>query len=139
MIILPHSIQYRFYNAFNGCQPFYMKTPVILLLLLSMLSCQKEKKPDGILTHQQMVKVLSEIYVTEDKVQRMSLGPDSSEKVFNLMKHKIHEKTGVPDSIFRKSLEYYTDRPKEMESIYGALVDSLSLKEQRASFGKEAE
>ena len=37
----------------------------------------------------------------------------------------------MSDSVFKKSFDYYMDRPKEMELIYTALVDSLSLMEQR--------
>jgi hypothetical protein len=40
-------------------------------------------------------------------------------------------KLGVSDSVFKRSFDYYMDRPREMEQIYAALVDSLSLKEQR--------
>ena len=79
-----------------------------------------------------MIKVLTEIYVAEDKINRLAVGPDSGQKIFDSMRAKISLKTGIPDSLVRKSLDYYTARPKEMEQIYAALVDSLNLKEQRA-------
>ena len=76
--------------------------------------------------------MMTEIYIVEDKINRLSLGPDTSRQIFNIIKGKLSAKTGVPDSVFLRSLEYYTQRPKEMEQIYTALVDSLNLQEQRA-------
>ena len=48
------------------------------------------------------------------------------------MENKVFEKAAISDSLFRKSFDYYMERPREMELIYTALVDSLQLKEQRA-------
>jgi hypothetical protein len=69
--------------------------------------------------------------VTEEKIGRLSLTPDSATQVFSILEGRIFEKLGVPDSVFRESLNYYIDHPAEMEKIYSALVDSLQLREQR--------
>ena len=45
---------------------------------------------------------------------------------------KVFAESGVTDSVFKKSFDYYMERPAEMEQIYTALVDTLQLKEQRA-------
>jgi hypothetical protein len=105
-----------------------------------LFSCAGEKKSSGILTHDQMVEVLTDIYVAEQKTSKLSLGTDSSLVVFERLKGKVFQKTGISDSIFKKSYEYYVDRPVELEHIYTALVDSLSLQEQRldiTSYSKE--
>jgi hypothetical protein len=93
-----------------------------------------ERKPDGILSHQEMVKVMTELYINEEKVSRMGLSPDSAVTLFHLMKGKIFESTGVPDSVFKRSLDYYLDRPPETEMIYSILIDSLQLREQRMDY-----
>lgn len=110
-----------------------MKKIYIILLCISVVfGCQdKSKKPEGILSHEEMVKVLADVYIAEQKVVNLSLGIDSSQQVFNAMKGKVFEQTGVPDSVFKKSIDYYLDRPRELEQIYGVLVDSLQLREQR--------
>lgn len=111
-------------------------TCIIILIGVCLLftSCKKEEKlPAGILTKEQMIKVLSEVYIAEEKVNRLGLNRDTSEKVFDYMEGKIYEKTGVSDSLFDISFDYYLDRPKELEQIYTALVDTLQLKEQRAT------
>lgn len=104
---------------------------VLLGISTVVLSC-KEQKETGVLSQEEMVRVLTEIYIVEDKVNRLTLGPDTSRQIFNQMREKVAAKTGIPDTLFLKSLDYYTQRPKQMEQIYTALVDSLNLKEQRA-------
>lgn len=104
-----------------------------LVLPMGLTSCHKEDKKAGILSHNEMVKVMTAVYVAEHKVTRLALKPDSSKIVFNKMKDRVFNQVGVPDSVFRKSFDYYVDRPLELEEIYTALVDSLNLKEQQTN------
>ena len=92
---------------------------------------EETKKPDYILSQDQMVEALAEVYIAEQKVNRLSLNPDSAWLVFGSMEKKIFENLNVPDSVFRASMDYYMDHPKEMETIYAVLIDSLQLREQR--------
>jgi hypothetical protein len=106
----------------------------ILILLIFFCSCQKpEQKPANVLSQDEMIKVLSEVYVTEEKISRLGLTIDSASKVFSHLQSKIFAATGVTDSAFNRSVDYYMDHPKEMEQVYAALVDSLQLREQHAS------
>jgi hypothetical protein len=50
------------------------------------------------------------------------------------MGKKVFQNAAVSDTVFRKSFDYYMERPREMELIYTALVDTLQLREQRAPF-----
>ena len=111
-----------------------LKSSIFLLpaLVGILLSCGKSARPEGILSHTDMVRTLTEIYVVEEKVTRLGLVRDSSEKVFDSLKMRMFRNLPYPDSVFKRSLDYYTDRPKEMEVIYTALIDSLQLREQRA-------
>jgi hypothetical protein len=113
----------------KNLKPYILLFPALLGVLFS---CNKSARPEGILSHTDMVATLTEIYVAEEKVNRLGLVRDSGEKVFDSMRVRIFRNMSYPDSVFKKSLDYYTDRPKEMEVIYTALVDSLQLREQRA-------
>ncbi len=108
-----------------------MKVGLAALLLILPAGCTREKRPEGILSREDMVRVLTEVYLTEEKVQRLGVRPDSSVKVFERMRPKIFEKTRIPDSVFHRSMQYYMQRPKDLEAIYSVLVDSLNLMEQR--------
>lgn len=111
----------------------FKRYALLLPALLGLLvSCNKSARPEGVLPPTDMVKTLTEIYVAEEKVNRLGLVRDSGEKVFDSLRARIFRNMSYPDSVFKRSLDYYTDRPKEMQDIYTALVDSLQLREQRA-------
>lgn len=113
---------------------YYTVASVLVIILAGVFSCsKKEKAPKGILAREEMVTTIQEVLLAEEKVNRLRLSTDSSKKVFTAIRGKIFEKTGVPDSVFNNSMNYYMDHPKELEQIYTALVDSLNLKEQKAS------
>ena len=103
------------------------------MLLVILFGCKKEERPAGILSHEQMVKVLMEIYIGEEKVNRLSLRQDSALVVFDHVEQKIFDKAGVKDTTFQRSFDYYYARPEELHLIYSAVVDSLQLKEQRVT------
>jgi hypothetical protein len=119
----------------KGVLQFNGKQTGILFLLFLNFSCQQtEQKPDDVLSHNEMVKVLAEVYITEEKISRAGISPDSAALLFEIASEKLYDQTGVPDSVFKESLNYYMDRPKEMEMIYSILIDSLQLREQRMPF-----
>jgi hypothetical protein len=60
---------------------------------------------------------------------------DSAVKIFPKFEAKVFEKTGVSDSIFQMSMEYYKSNPAALEHIYTALVDSLNLKAEEKALG----
>ncbi|MDQ2657601.1 MAG: DUF4296 domain-containing protein [Bacteroidota bacterium] len=109
-----------------------------LFIAVSLLSCGK-KVPPGILSKQEMVQIMEELYISEEKVNQLALPRDSAKNVFGVISGKLFEDAAVTDSIFRKSFDYYMERPREMELIYTALVDTLQLREQRAPFRTDSE
>ena len=86
-----------------------------------------------------MVKVMEDLYVAEEKINQLALARDSAKKVFEALKPRVFAASGVSDSVFKRSFDYYMERPAEMEQIYTALVDTLQLKEQRAPARPEAQ
>ena len=103
-----------------------------LVTFLMFVGCGK-KRPEGILSESEMVSVMSELYTAEEKIRNLSVSLDSAQHVFKLMHVKIQEKTGIPDSVFRKSLAYYTDHPSKFQKIYAVLIDSLTLYQLRTN------
>jgi len=99
------------------------------IAILSACTAKKER-PSDIFSHNEMVKALSDVYIAEQMTNRLGVRPDSAKKVLYKLKAGIFKKKGVSDSAFSKSFDYYIERPTELEEIYMALVDSLTLKEQ---------
>jgi Domain of unknown function (DUF4296) len=120
--------------------PFERKMRRIILfgiLILLISACGKPKKPEDILSEKQMVNALTELYLAEEKANRMASTYDSTKKIFSLFSDKAFEKAGVSDSVFRKSLDYYMTDPEKLEKIYSTLIDSLNLKAQRVDAQKK--
>lgn len=106
---------------------------LVAAMLGVLMSCgdDSKKAEQPILSHHEMVKALTEIYLSEQKVNRLGIPRDSAEREFERFKKVIFGRIGISDSLFKRSFNYYMDRPREMEQIYATLVDSLSLMEQR--------
>jgi hypothetical protein len=131
MSILPPQIKFRLAMNAKGLR-YLLTMTVVLFLLTFCASCSEgDKETQPVLTKPEMVAALTEIYISEQKVNRLGIPRDSAEREFERFKQVIFKKIGISDSIFERSFDYYMDRPAEMEEIYTALVDSLSLREQR--------
>lgn len=111
---------------------------LLLLTALALVSCGK-KVPPGILSKREMVQIMGELYINEEKVNQLALSRDSAKQVFGIISARLFEDAAVTDSAFRKSFDYYMERPQEMELIYTALVDTLQLREQRAPFRTDSQ
>lgn len=125
---------FRRINTVRGRNYKLLSVFVIAGSFLAAVSCVYERPPEGVLTRDQMVAMLEEIYIAEEKTNRLALKRDSAEQVFSYFKTRIFEDAGTTDSVFRRSFNYYMDRPRQMELIYTALVDSLQLREQRTPY-----
>jgi hypothetical protein len=102
---------------------------VILILLLG--SCQKEKTPPDILNKGQMVDWMIDIYLAESRTNLLPFSRDSAYKLFYPYPDSLMRRKGIQDSVLKKSYRYYIEHPAQLESIYDAVIDSLSLREQR--------
>lgn len=71
-----------------------------------------------------------DVYITESRINNFHLNSDSAHKLFNELEKKIFARHGVSDSVYYESYRYYLDDLKAMDEIYGAIVDSLSLRER---------
>ena len=102
------------------------------VMILGTFSCKEEQRSGAILSEKEMVSLLTQIYLVEEKASRIGIPRDSVEKIFPKFKQRVFNKMNVSDSIFLKSMDYYMSHPEKLEQIYTALVDSLSFKAQAA-------
>jgi hypothetical protein len=114
-----------------------MRSCIVFMILFGLACCKKNQAPEGILTQEKMVAVMSDLYITEQKISTLGVKRDSLSQMFDVLKEKVFAKQGITDSVFRKSMDYYIDHPLEMETIYTSLVDSLNLREQRTLSGQK--
>ncbi len=95
-------------------------------------SCEKENKPQGVLTKEELVEFLVEMYVAEARMTGISIVTDSSKKLFRPFEEALLEKKGISDSVMNITYRYYVNHPVELEEVYDVVIDTLSLREQKA-------
>jgi hypothetical protein len=118
----------------KGFVKFMSRIFVIFLTTSFFVGCKSAPpKPAGLLSKDEMVQVLANVYISEEKVTRLNLANDSATLVAAVMRSKALQQSGVSDSTFVKSFDYYMDHPTQLEEIYSVLVDTLQLREQRAT------
>ena len=111
-------------------------------LLLALPACQRPEeplRPTGLLTKERLVPVIADLHVLEARVEGSRLSPDSSRALYLAEQKSILWKRGVSDSAFRRSYRYYGIHGKDLDEIYGAVIDTLGRREARfAPAGKPA-
>jgi hypothetical protein len=97
--------------------------------MLAVVSCNDSGKPDQLLDHEQMVAYLIELHLAEAAITNIRVNPDSSKYLFRIFEEDLQKKHNITDSVFVTSYNYYLQHPDELQIIYTAVVDSLSLKQ----------
>lgn len=110
---------------------------LIVFGLLMWVSCGGEEVPEGILSEDEMVPILLEVYVAEGKVNELRVKRDSALVVFEEYETRILDKYALTDSLYTNSLRYYFEHPLKLESIYETVLDSLNLMEKRLDESKD--
>ncbi len=110
-----------------------MYTKLIKLIVISglLFSCkptkeENEKVPDTVIAEEQLVKVLTDIYLGEGasgiNVKNVPGEKFDSAYIFNPLKDNNIEK-----AVFDSSMAYYTRHPKKLKIIYDKVLDRLSI------------
>lgn len=94
-------------------------------------ACQKEKRPEGVLSPEELSKLMVELYLAEARIGGQNMAKDTAMKYFIPFEEKLKGRYGVSDSIIRITYQYYISHPEELEKIYDSVIDTLSLREQK--------
>ncbi|MBL7852160.1 MAG: DUF4296 domain-containing protein [Cyclobacteriaceae bacterium] len=109
-----------------------MRVPLLLLVItvFGSAACQRKREEPPPLSRDQMVGLMMEIYLAEARTSLLPVAKDSSYRLFLAYQDTLMHRRGVQDSTLRKAYAYYLQHPAELEAIYDAIIDSLSLREQ---------
>ncbi len=101
-------------------------------IFITLVACsgQTQPPPKGILSKDQMIEYLIDLQITEAKIAALDLPEDTVKKFYGEIQQQLYRKHNITDSVYYKSLSYYLYTVKQMEDIYSAVVDSLSLRER---------
>ena len=106
---------------------------LVIAMLIALIQCKEEQKPAGIMNEEEMVDLLVELYLAEAKISLTGIRRDSANKLFLPYEEAIIAARGITDSTLNKNYDYYFQHPDELEHILDAVMDTLNLREQRAS------
>lgn len=103
----------------------------LVIIGLVFNACQKGKRPEGVLSPEELSKLMVEMYLAEARISGKNMVKDSAMKYFVPFEEKLKAKHGVSDSTMRITYQYYISHSEELEKIYDSVIDTLSLREQK--------
>ena len=106
---------------------------VSMALAFGIVACRTDKEPEGVLNEEQLSALFVEFYLAEARLGNTTTVRDSALQLFIPFEESFLKEKGVSDSVLRKTYTYYFNNPSKMEQVYDAVIDTLSLREQRAA------
>ena len=108
--------------------------PLTLSLLLAglLLGCQRTDDvppPQPLMPRVQMVSVLADLHLLEARVENARLSADSARALYLQQQKAIFWRYEVTDSLFHQSYRYYATHGKDLDDIYGVVLDTLSMRQ----------
>ena len=106
-----------------------MKKSFLGIIILVAVSCLSDGPSKSLMDEEEMINSLIDLHLAEASVQNLRLSGDSSRIVFAAREKQLLKDHHITDSVFINSYNYYLDHPIKLEEIYGAVVDSISLRQ----------
>ena len=103
-------------------------------LLLALPACQRPEAvpvPADLLPKDKVTALLIGLHLLEARVENTRLTPDSARALFLGQQKNLLWQASVSDSAFVRSYRYYSVHGKDLDDIYGVVLDSLGQREYR--------
>lgn len=106
---------------------------LVLSLLFGLSGCYSTsiEKPQNLVPKDTFVKMMVDIYL----VQSYNLDPEKLDSLKKITQTDLYfsvlKKYEVPDTVFVRSLIYYSSSPKEYEKIHTQIMNNLKESEQQ--------
>ncbi|MBC6989326.1 DUF4296 domain-containing protein [Hymenobacter sp. BT491] len=113
----------------------------LLFLSLALACCQRPEEPTPparLLPKEQMESLLTELHILEARVDAVNLPQDSARALYNTLQKEVFQRRGITDSVFKQSYRYYAIHNKDLDNIYGSVIDSLTKREEKARAATQA-
>ncbi len=106
---------------------------LVAIMLSGLQSCYNTsiKKPDNLISKDKFVKMMVDMYL----IQGMNSGTihkDILKKINHTdLYYSVLKKYSVPDTVFIRSLVYYSSFPKEYEKMHVEIMNNLKETEEK--------
>jgi len=103
------------------------KLALLALLSLFLVSCGSKsfRAPTGIIQPDTLVQVLTDVHIFQATIQLGSFQNDSAGTVHKAFE-AILQKHNLTDSIYNRSLKFYSYHPDVFDDIYEKVLSNLS-------------
>jgi len=119
--------------------PRARRAALLLALALALPACQRPEdppQPADLLPKEKMVTVLADLQVLEARLEAARLSPDSARALHQAQLKDLYWKHEVTDSAFQRSFRYYGIHGKDLDDIFGVVIDTLGQREFRLTPAK---
>jgi hypothetical protein len=93
-----------------------------------LFSCKGDKTPEGLINHDRMIGLLTEVHLVDGSMYSVSQNPDSLYKYGTDRYLTLFKKFHTDSVQFKKSLQYYATQPAELQTIYEMVQEELKNK-----------
>ena len=102
------------------------------MIIFFCISCGNEQIPEGVIPAKQMPGVLTDMHLADG--QLASLPIDSARMRRDVYYDAVFQRYGIDSATFKRSVEFYAERPYLMNEFYGTVekkLEALNLAEQQ--------
>ena len=97
----------------------------IMICLLFCCNNHNEKKPKNILSETNFVKLIKDLYLAEAAFNLEKKDPEKTENNLENVYSIIYQTHKVSEEKFKKTLDYYSSKPEQLELIYSKIEADL--------------
>jgi hypothetical protein len=116
---------------------FLTSTITILLLSCYHENHPKVDTPEHLISRDDMVNVLTDIYVTEGILTYHRMNQESTDEISTNYYKKVFQEHQITHRILKDNLRYYNSSPEEMEEILDEVLAKLSKMQAEITAMKE--
>jgi hypothetical protein len=93
-----------------------------------LYACKGDKTPTGIIKHDQMVSLLTDVHIIDGSLYSVQQTPDTLYKYGSGKYRSLFKRYGIDTAQFRRSMKYYASQPTEMGAMYDQILANLKVK-----------
>lgn len=110
---------------------------ILFFLAAIFLSSCKSDNPKGILSHEQMERVLTDIHIVDGSITDKMMVPDTMFKYGNAQYIQVFKQHHIDSGEFKRSFRFYSNKPDELFEIYDKVTAELKVRVDSATKVRE--
>jgi len=126
-------------QSLNTNMKHFISIFLLMILACGIFSCKEKDipKPKHLLSKKKMVEMLADIHLAQAITQHQRDISDSLKLSSTDLYYSVLAKYKVPDSIFVRSVIYYSSNPRLYEKIYNDIINMLKGMEEEPAEHQE--